>query len=50
MKEFLAEYARAWGAGGYLAQRGLIPSPADVQAKALAVTQTPTPVNASELK
>jgi phosphate transport system substrate-binding protein len=25
MKEFLAEYARGWGAGGYLAQRGLIP-------------------------
>jgi phosphate transport system substrate-binding protein len=50
MKEFLAEYARGWGAGGYLAQRGLIPSPADVQARALAVTQTPTPVNAAELK
>jgi phosphate transport system substrate-binding protein len=50
MKEFLAEYARGWGAGGYLSQRGLIPSPADVQARALAATQTPTPLNASELK
>ena len=50
MKEFLAEYARAWGAGGYLAQRGLIPSPADVQAKATAAVQSLTPVNAAELK
>ncbi len=50
MKEFLAEYARGWGAGGYLAQRGLIPSPADVQAKATAAVQSLTPVNAAELK
>jgi len=50
MKEFLAEYARAWGEGSYLAERGLIPSPADVQAKALAATQQLTPVAASELK
>ena len=28
LKEFLAEYARAWSEGGYLAERGLIPSPA----------------------
>ena len=50
MKEFLAAYASAWGAGGYLAQRGLIPSPADVQAKAAAAVQSLTPVNAAELK
>ncbi len=50
MKEFLAEYVRAWSAGGYLAQRGLIPSPADVQAKAAAAVQSLTPVNAAELK
>ncbi len=50
MKEFLAEYARAWAAGGYLAQRGLIPSPADVQTKAAAAVQSLTPVNAAELK
>ena len=50
MKEFLAEYAKAWGAGGYLAQRGLIPSPADVQAAALANTTALKPVAASELK
>jgi phosphate transport system substrate-binding protein len=50
MKEFLAEYARAWGAGGYLAQRGLIPSPADVQQRATSAATQLTPVNAGELK
>ncbi|HWH18541.1 MAG TPA: substrate-binding domain-containing protein [Allosphingosinicella sp.] len=50
MKEFLAEYARAWGAGGYLAQRGLIPSPADVQARAMQAATQLTPLNAAELK
>ena len=50
MKEFLAEYAKAWGANGYLAQRGLIPSPADVQSKAAAAVQSLTAMNAAELK
>lgn len=50
MREFLGEYARAWSAGGYLAERGLIPSPADVQARATAATTQLTPVAANELK
>ena len=50
MREFLAEYARAWGNGGYLEQRGLIPSPADVQAAATAAVTSLKPVQASELK
>jgi phosphate transport system substrate-binding protein len=50
MKEFLAEYARAWGKGGYLERRGLIPSPADVQAKATQAATQMTALNASELK
>jgi len=50
MKEFLAEYARAWGAGGYLAQRGLIPSPADVQAEANAAATQLTPLAPDALK
>ena len=50
MKEFLAEYARGWGPGGYLSQRGLIPSPANVLAAAQAVVTSPKPVNAAELK
>ena len=50
MKEFLAEYARAWGAGSYLAERGLIPSPADVQAQATAAATQLTPMPADALK
>jgi phosphate transport system substrate-binding protein len=50
MKEFLAEYARAWAKGGYLERRGLIPSPADVQAKATQAATQLTALNAAELK
>jgi phosphate transport system substrate-binding protein len=50
IREFLAEYARAWGKGGYLGQRGLIASPADVQAAALAATTSLKPLQAAELK
>lgn len=50
MKEFLAEYAKGWIDGGYLSERGLIPSPANVQAAALATTTAPKPVTAAELK
>lgn len=50
MKEFLAEYARAWAKGGYLERRGLIPSPADVQAKGTDAATRLTALDASELK
>jgi phosphate transport system substrate-binding protein len=50
MREFLAEYSRAWGAGGYLAQRGLVPSPADVQARATEAATKLVPLKADELK
>jgi hypothetical protein len=50
MKEFLAEYARAWAKGSYLERRGLIPSPADVQAKATQAATQLTPLDVSELK
>ena len=50
LREFLAEYAKGWAAGGYLAQHGLIPSPADVQAKASGAVTKLTAVNAAELK
>ncbi len=33
LREFVAEYASAWGKGGYLSRRGLIAAPDDVQAK-----------------
>jgi phosphate transport system substrate-binding protein len=50
MKEFLAEYSRAWAKGGYLERRGLIPSPADVQAKAVQAATQLTPLSDAELK
>jgi phosphate transport system substrate-binding protein len=50
MREFVAEYARAWSKGGYLERRGLIPSPADVQAKATEAATKLTPLAAGELK
>ncbi|HEY9552918.1 MAG TPA: substrate-binding domain-containing protein [Allosphingosinicella sp.] len=50
LREFLAEYASAWGDKGYLAERGLVASPADVQASAKAAITSLTPVSASELK
>ena len=50
IKEFLAEFARAWGEGGYLAQHGLIPSPAALQQSANAAATGLKPVQASELK
>lgn len=50
MREFLAEYARAWVKGGYLERRGLIPSPAEVQAKGGEAATKLTPLAAAELK
>jgi phosphate transport system substrate-binding protein len=50
MKEFLAEYARAWAKGGYLERRGLIPSPADVQTKGGEAATKLTPMTADGLK
>lgn len=50
MREFLAEYAKAWAKGGYLERRGLIPSPADVQAKGTEAATRQTPMTADGLK
>ncbi|HEX6376106.1 MAG TPA: substrate-binding domain-containing protein [Allosphingosinicella sp.] len=50
MREFLAEYARAWGKDGYLERRGLIPSPADVQAKGAEAATRLTSLDPSGLK
>ena len=50
MKEFLAEYARGWDAGEYLALRGLIPSPPEVRSAAgLAATRL-VPLTPGDLK
>lgn len=50
IREFLAEYAKAWSNGGYLAQRGLIPSRADVQQQAQAAVASLEAMAGSDLK
>jgi phosphate transport system substrate-binding protein len=50
IREFLAEYANAWGNGGYLVKRGLIASPADVAAAAAAQVKALKPLTGDELK
>jgi phosphate transport system substrate-binding protein len=50
IKQFLAEYARGWGREGYLVQRGLIASPAEVQASALAAIQSLKPLTSNDLQ
>jgi phosphate transport system substrate-binding protein len=37
LREFLAEYERGWGPGGYLTDRGLIPLPDTLRAQAAAI-------------
>ncbi len=49
LAEFLAEYARGWAPGGYLAQRGLIPLPDADRAAAQAMIQNPRPITAADL-
>ena len=50
MREFLAEFVRGWAKGGYLERRGLIPSPADVQAKGSDAATKLTPLDPAGLK
>ena len=50
LKEFVAEYASAWGKGGYLARRGLIAAPEDVQAKNAQIAAQLTPLDPATLK
>jgi phosphate transport system substrate-binding protein len=49
IREFLAEYARGGAPGGYLTQRGLIPSPGDLRARAEQTVQQLQPMTAAEL-
>jgi phosphate transport system substrate-binding protein len=50
LREFLQEYQRGWQEGGYLAQRGLIPSPADLRQRAEQMVQNPTAMTAADLR
>ena len=49
IREFLAEYQRGWGQGGYLTQAGMIPSAADVQARAAQQIRQARPLTAADL-
>ncbi|HEX9931405.1 MAG TPA: substrate-binding domain-containing protein [Allosphingosinicella sp.] len=50
MREFLAEYQRGWGQGGYLMQAGMIASAPDVQARAAQQIRQPRPLAAADLR
>ena len=50
MKEFLAEYAKGWQPDGYLALRGLIPSPPAVRAQATQAAIQLAPLDPSTVK
>ncbi|ONF96381.1 substrate-binding domain-containing protein [Sphingomonas jeddahensis] len=50
LRLFIRQYAKLWGAGGPLARRGLIPAPADVQARSAQVVQSETPLDGNLLK
>jgi phosphate transport system substrate-binding protein len=50
MREFLQEYARGWGPGGYLTQRGLIPSPDELRQRAEEAVRNPAPMSAADLQ
>ncbi|MDP8994003.1 MAG: substrate-binding domain-containing protein [Pseudomonadota bacterium] len=49
VREFLAEYARGWGPGGYLTQMGMIPSAPEVRARAEEQVRNPRPLSAGDL-
>ncbi len=49
LREFLAEYARASDADGYLVQRGLISLPGDARTKAVDAATNMTPLDRAEL-
>jgi phosphate transport system substrate-binding protein len=50
IREFLAEYQRGWGQGGYLTQAGMIPSHPDVLARAAQQIANPRPLAAADLR
>ena len=50
LREFVAEFASAWGPEGYLKRRGMVVAPADVIARSTAVALAMTPLDPRELK
>ncbi len=50
LREFIAEWANSWGAGGPLAEVGLVPNPEDVMARSNTAATEFTPLAASDLQ
>ncbi len=50
LRQFLAAYGAAWGPGGYLEQRGLIPLGEEERKAALQSIQNPRPLTAADLQ
>ena len=50
LRQFLAAYGEAWGPGGYLVQRGLIPLTDAERQSALQAIQNPRPVTVADLQ
>ncbi len=50
LKEFVAEWAKAWGRGGALAKAGMVVSPDDVQARNADIASSLTPLDPASLK
>jgi phosphate transport system substrate-binding protein len=49
LREFLMEYSRGWQPNGYLQDRGLIPAPDDVRARAAQAVQAGRPMTPQDL-
>lgn len=50
LKEYVAEFAKAWGPDGYLKGRGLVVAPEDVRAKNAKIAAEMTPMDGNGLK
>jgi phosphate transport system substrate-binding protein len=50
LKEFVSEFASAWGPDGYLKKRGMVVAPADVRASAEANVRDMKPLDPANLK
>ncbi|WP_298669639.1 substrate-binding domain-containing protein [uncultured Sphingomonas sp.] len=50
LREFIAQYAKLWGAGGPLVRRGLIAAPPAIEARSTALIRNETPLDPRALK
>ena len=50
LRDYVAEWTKAWGQDGYLKKRGMVVAPADVLTKSAAIAKDMTPLDPSTLK